>query len=75
VLGLYLGTLIYTLVVMVNVRSEHYDTDLPGLAVFLAMCFTFLCLAFFVYFIHSISTSIQIDNILESIYGMTLNQT
>jgi uncharacterized membrane protein len=74
VLGLYLGTLIYTLVVMVNVRSEHYDTDLPGLAVFVAMCFTFLCLAFFVYFIHSISVSIQIDNILESIYTKTLSK-
>ncbi|MBD1396176.1 DUF2254 domain-containing protein [Pontibacter sp. JH31] len=72
VLGLYLGTLIYTLVVMVNVRSEHYDADLPGLAVFLAMCFTILCLAFFVYFIHSISASIQIDNILEGIYNTTL---
>ncbi|WP_299699592.1 DUF2254 domain-containing protein [uncultured Pontibacter sp.] len=74
VLGLYLGTLIYTLVVMVNVRSEHYDTDLPGLAVFVAMCFTFLCLAFFVYFIHSISVAIQIDNILEGIYNTTLNK-
>lgn len=74
VLGLYLGTLIYTLVVMVNVRSEQYDADLPGLAVFLAMCFTFICLAFFVYFIHSISTSIQIDNILESIYKLTLDE-
>ncbi|PVY38731.1 DUF2254 domain-containing protein [Pontibacter virosus] len=74
VLGLFLGTLIYTLVVMVNVRSEHYDTDLPGLAVFLAMCFTILCLAFFVYFIHSISTAIQIGSILESIYKLTLQK-
>jgi uncharacterized membrane protein len=74
VLGLYLGTLIYTLVVMVNIRSEHYSADLPGLAVFLAMCFTILCLAFFVYFIHSISVAIQIDNILESIYKMTLDK-
>ncbi|PKV75471.1 DUF2254 domain-containing protein [Pontibacter ramchanderi] len=74
VLGLFLGTLIYTLVVMVNVRSEHYDTDLPGLAVFMAMCFTILCLAFFVYFIHSISTAIQIGNILEDIYKLTLQK-
>lgn len=74
VLGLFLGTLIYTLVVMVNVRSEHYDTDLPGLAVFMAMCFTILCLAFFVYFIHSISTAIQIGSILESIYKLTLHK-
>lgn len=74
VLGLYLGTLIYTLVVMVNIRSESYDADLPGLAVFMAMCFTILCLAFFVYFIHSISAAIQIGNILESIYKLTLDK-
>ncbi|WP_018477923.1 DUF2254 domain-containing protein [Pontibacter roseus] len=74
VLGIFMGTLIYTLVVMVNIRSEYYDADLPGLAVFLAMCFTFLCLASFVYFIHSISTAIQIDNILESIYKVTLDK-
>ncbi len=71
VLGLYLGTLIYTLVVMVNVRAEYYSISLPGFAVFLAMCFTIVCLGFFVYFIHSISQSIQIESILESIYTVT----
>jgi uncharacterized membrane protein len=74
VLGLYLGTLIYTLVVMVNIRSQFYDANLPGLAVFLAMCFTILCLAFFVYFIHSISLSIQIGSILQSIYEATIQE-
>lgn len=71
VLGLYLGTLIYTLVIMVNVRAEYYSISLPGFSVFLAMCLTIVCLAFFVYFIHSISQSIQIGSILESIYGVT----
>ncbi|RDV14043.1 DUF2254 domain-containing protein [Pontibacter diazotrophicus] len=71
VLGLYLGTLIYTLIIMVNVRAEYYDNSLPGFSIFLAMCFTFVCLGFFVYFIHSISQSIQIESILESIYTVT----
>ncbi|WP_114781580.1 DUF2254 domain-containing protein [Botryobacter ruber] len=71
ILGLYLGTLIYTLVVMVNIRSEFYSEELPGFAIFLAMCFTIFCLGFFVYFIHSISQTIQIDNILETIYKAT----
>lgn len=71
VLGLYLGVLIYTLVIMVNVRAEYYNIDLPGFSIFLAMCFTILCLAFFVYFIHSISQSIQIESILESIFKVT----
>ena len=71
VMGLYLGTLIYTLIIMVNVHSDYYGIPLPGFAIFLAMCFTILCLAFFVYFIHSISLSIQIESILESIYDVT----
>ncbi|WP_162053098.1 DUF2254 domain-containing protein [Pontibacter pamirensis] len=76
VLGLYLGTLVYTLIIMVNVRAEYYnsslqDNSLPGFSIFLAMCFTFLCLSFFVYFIHSISQTIQIESILESIHTVT----
>ncbi|GAB3531414.1 DUF2254 domain-containing protein [Pontibacter brevis] len=71
VLGLYLGTLIYTLVIMVNVRAEYYNNSLPGFSIFLSMCFTILCLGFFVYFIHSISQSIQIESILENIYRVT----
>lgn len=71
VMGLYLGTLIYTLIIMVNMHSDFYAITLPGFSIFLAMCFTIICLAFFVYFIHSISTSIQIESILESIYKVT----
>lgn len=71
VMGLYLGTLIYTLIIMVNVHSDYYSIPLPGFSIFLAMCFTILCLGFFVYFIHSISLTIQIESILESIYNVT----
>jgi uncharacterized membrane protein len=74
VMGLYLGTLIYTLIIMVNIRSEFYSIPLPGFSIFLAMCFTILDLGFFVYFIHSISLSIQIESILESIYEVTRNK-
>ncbi|MDX5437308.1 MAG: DUF2254 domain-containing protein, partial [Pontibacter sp.] len=74
VTGLYLGTLIYTLVVMVNIRSDLYSVNLPGFAIFLAMVFAIMCLGFFVYFIHSISESVQIDNLLEGIYLVTKDQ-
>jgi uncharacterized membrane protein len=74
VTGLYLGTLIYTLVVMVNIHSDSYSTDLPGFAIFLSMGFAIICLGFFVYFIHSITESVQIDSILESIYEITSQQ-
>lgn len=73
-MGIYLGTLIYTLVVMVNIRSEYYSVSLPGFAIFLGMCLAIICLGFFVYFIHSISQSIQIESILEGIYTVTNRQ-
>ncbi|RAU83310.1 DUF2254 domain-containing protein [Pontibacter arcticus] len=68
VLGLYLGTLIYTLIIMVNIRSESYSESLPGFAIFLAMCLAIVCLAFFVYFIQGISQNIQIETLMEDIY-------
>ncbi|QCR22202.1 DUF2254 domain-containing protein [Pontibacter sp. SGAir0037] len=71
ILGIYLGTLIYSLIIMVNIRSESYYEELPGIAVFLSMAFTFVCLGCFVYFIHSISQSIQIDHILAGIHRIT----
>lgn len=74
VMGLYLGTLIYTLVIMVNIRSESYSESLPGFAIFLSMFFAIVCLAFFVYFIHSISQTIQIGSILQQIYFMTIKR-
>ncbi|TPE45897.1 DUF2254 domain-containing protein [Pontibacter mangrovi] len=74
VTGLYLGTVIYTLVIMVNIRSDFYSVALPGFAIFLSMCFAIASLGFFVYFIHSISQSIQIENILQDIYRVTEKQ-
>ncbi|WP_089319276.1 DUF2254 domain-containing protein [Pontibacter ummariensis] len=74
ILGLYLGTLVYTLIIMVNINSSYYSIPLPGFSIFLAMCFTIVCLAFFVYFIHAISQSIQIGSILESIHRATSNE-
>jgi len=74
VLGFYLGTLIYTLVVMVNIRSDYFKISLPGFTIFLAMLFTILCLGLFVYFIHSIAESIQIESILENIHHTTCRQ-
>ena len=70
VLGFYLGSIIYSLILIVNVQSEE-TINTPDFGILLAMIFGITCLAFFMYFIHTISQNIQVDNILDSIYSNT----
>lgn len=68
VLGIYLGTIIYTLLLLLNFKTGTDGGTTPALAVLLALAFGILCLGLFVYFIHSISKAIQVDNIMNSIF-------
>lgn len=70
VLGFYLGSIIYSLVMIVNVQSEE-TINTPDFGILLAMIFGITCLGFFMYFIHTISQNIQVDNILTSIFNST----
>ena len=74
VLGMYLGTIIYCLILIVNIQSETAEYQIPTLGILLAMIFAISCLGMFVYFIDSISKSIQVDNILQRIFRNTLDQ-
>lgn len=71
VLGFYLGTIIYNIIVLIVVLPSGEDQNLKGFSVLLGIIFGICCLAFFIYFIHGISNSIQINNILEKVYGAT----
>ncbi len=73
VLGFYVGTLIYCFIIMINIDSRHFGISVPAFAVFIGVFFGIVCLILFVYFIHSISNSIQIGNILQEIYKQTLD--
>lgn len=69
VLGFYIGTIIYTLLLLLTFRAENGDKQsIPMIGILLGLLFGIICLVLFVYFIHSISKSIQVDNILNSIF-------
>ncbi len=70
VLGLNLGTIVYTLIMIINFQAEG-DYRIPSLGVLIAMILGIACLALFVYFIHSISQNIQVENILKQIFKKT----
>lgn len=67
VLGFYLGSLSYSILLVINLTSA----DVPSWGIFFSMFFMLLSFALFVYFIHSISISIQVDKIVESIFQET----
>jgi len=71
VLGIYLGTIIFNIIVLISILPNGDEYTLKGFSVLLAIIFGILCLAMFVFFIHSISTGIQINNILDKIYLQT----
>jgi uncharacterized membrane protein len=69
-LGLFLGTYVYTLVVL----SGYASVDKPKFTVFLALVLAFAALLGFVRFIHRTATDLQADHIVQRI-GRQLQQT
>ncbi|MDN6281270.1 MAG: DUF2254 domain-containing protein, partial [Psychroflexus sp.] len=69
VLGIYLATILYNTFTLVGINPQENDKyQLPGFSVLIGIIMTVVCLGAFLYFIHSISQSIQVSNILEGIY-------
>ncbi|WP_296621188.1 DUF2254 domain-containing protein [Marivirga sp.] len=71
VLGIYLGTIIFSLLLIVNIDAPNREFQVPSLGILLSMILSFICLGLFVYFIHSISEKIQVDNILNDLKKST----
>lgn len=69
ILGLYLGTLLYNTFVMVGIEPTKDQYQLPGFSILIGIILTIICLFFFIYFIDSISKSIQVESILDSIFN------
>lgn len=73
VLGVYLGTIITSLM-LISTIQEGDDINVPSLGIFLALALGILCLCLFVFFIRTISLSIQVDFILNRLYKQTLQR-
>ena len=74
ILGLYLATILYNIFVLFSVEPDENSYSLAGLAILIGITFTLICLCAFIYFIHNISQSIQINNILDDIFDKSLKR-
>ncbi|MCU4675659.1 DUF2254 domain-containing protein [Catenovulum sp. 2E275] len=72
VLGVYLGSIIYSIILLINLKQTNQGV--PSLSILFSLLFGLLCLALFVFFIHSISKAIQVDNVLNDLFIHTKNE-
>ena len=75
VLGIYIGTIIYNVFITIAIKAAEDDqVRIPSFSIFITVLLTILCLGSFIYFIHSISQSIQVNNILTNEYTKAKNR-
>lgn len=72
-LGFYLGTIVYALLLITTIEQNGGD-KVPSLGVLITLGLSIACLGLFVYFIRSISQSIQVEHILSNLYLTTRNK-
>ena len=68
ILGIYIATILYCIFILVSIEPNEGQQELPGFSVLMAIFLMVNCLAAFIYFIHSISEGIQINNIMDKIF-------
>lgn len=71
VLGFYIGTILFNILCLINVLPGDTPYQIPGFTILIGILLGPICLGLFVFFIHSISQSIQINNILQRLYRET----
>lgn len=74
VLGVFIGTFTYSLLVLRTVRSsaEGRDAFVPSLSVTLAVLLTLVSVGFLIYFIDHLARSIQVEQILQRVAEQTI---
>ncbi|WP_324719391.1 DUF2254 domain-containing protein [Salinimicrobium sp. HB62] len=68
ILGIYLSSILYCIFILFYIQPTGAEYEVPGFSVLLGVLATVICIYAFIYFIHTISQSIQITFILDDIY-------
>lgn len=68
VLGIFIATFIYCLFTLRAVRGEEGTAFVPGLSITVALGLALLNVGVLIYFIHHVSVSIQVDNVIAGVY-------
>lgn len=72
VLGLYIGTIIYALFLLVNIKANDSKQHVPSLSVYVLLLFSTFDIFLFAYFLHHITQSFRYEQLIQRIHGRTL---
>lgn len=70
ILGIFLATILYLIFILFSIQPTGDKYQIPGFSVLLGILGTVICIYSFIYFIHNISQSIQINNIMDKIHKL-----
>ncbi len=70
ILGIYLATILYLIFILFSIQPTGDKYQIPGFSVLLGILGAVICIYSFIYFIHNISQSIQINNIMDGIHNL-----
>ncbi len=73
ILGIYLSTILYCILILFSIQPTGNQYQIPGFSVLLGILGTIISISAFIYFIHNISQSIQINHILERVFKSAKN--
>ncbi|CAN5468238.1 hypothetical protein BH23BAC1_BH23BAC1_23230 [soil metagenome] len=71
VLGTYIGNIIYTIILLMQIKEGDNFKEIPHLAVFLGVLFFLICIILFVIFINKIYDSVQIYSVIKRLHKDT----
>ncbi|PZX52477.1 putative membrane protein [Algoriphagus ratkowskyi] len=73
VLGIYIGTIIYTFFLFITIREQEESFQIPSLSIFLLTIITVLDVFIFIYFLHYITQSVKYNVIIDRIKKSTFD--
>ena len=74
VLGVYIGTICYCLLTLMNVQPKVGSYTIPSVTIVIGVLLGIFCLGLFVYFINGISRGVQVEDVLAGIHRKTFDR-
>lgn len=74
VLGIYIGTIVYSLFLLSTIRDIDDGIYVPALSTYLLIALTIIDIFLFIYFLHYITQSVKYEVIIQRIYKQTKKQ-
>lgn len=73
VLGVYIGSIVYALFLLSNIRDIQSGIYIPVLSIYLLLFLTVFVIFIFIYFLHYVTQSVKFETIINRVYDKTLH--